>query len=286
MHLNKKSKIFIFLRKHLSQKAKHYIYFFMYLKNNFKIRLPKWIFKYLITNIYDENNDKIFTLRNFGGSTISRGFSMFRNDSEIPKWIDGFKKDSIFIDIGANIGMFSLYAAKKNHKVIAFEPESLNFACLNLNIFDNKFNNKISAFPIALNNESKISHLNMSKIAFGGSGSTFDREVNEYGLHLKSIYSQGSVAFKLDDVLKEINITPDYIKIDVDGNELKVIQGMTGILEDKNLKSICIELSELNKFQEHAEAFQILKNKFNVYEKNHWYEGQKIFNYIFHRNIT
>jgi hypothetical protein len=58
------------------------------------------------------------------------GFSMFRNDSEIPKWIDGFKKDSIFIDIGANIGMFSLYAAKKNHKVIAFEPESLNFACL------------------------------------------------------------------------------------------------------------------------------------------------------------
>ena len=56
MHLNKKSRIYIFLRKNLSKKAKHYIYLFIYLKNNFKIRFSKWIFKYLITNIYDEND--------------------------------------------------------------------------------------------------------------------------------------------------------------------------------------------------------------------------------------
>ena len=42
----------------------------MYLYNNIRIKIPKFIFKYLITNIYDENNNKIFTLRNFGGSTI------------------------------------------------------------------------------------------------------------------------------------------------------------------------------------------------------------------------
>ena len=98
---------------------------------------------------------KIFSLRNFGGSTISRGFSMFRTDPEVCNWIDGFNENTTVADIGANVGLYSLYAAKKNLKVYAFEPESLNFSCLNLNIFDNNLNDKIFALPIAVNNEEK-----------------------------------------------------------------------------------------------------------------------------------
>ena len=79
MNLKKKGKIYLFLKKNLPTKIKHRLYFFMNLKNNFKIKLPKWILKYLITNIYDEDNNKLFTLRNFGGSTVSRGFNMFKS---------------------------------------------------------------------------------------------------------------------------------------------------------------------------------------------------------------
>lgn len=284
MRLNKESKIYIFLKKNLSHKAKHYFYLIMYLYNNIRIKIPKFIFKYLITNIYDENNNKIFTLRNFGGSTISRGFTMFKSQKEVPKWIDSFKENSVFIDIGANIGLFSLYAAKKKHKVIALEPEALNFACLNLNIVDNNFNDKISAFPVALNNETKIAHLNMSKIGFGGSGSTFDRNINDHGKSFKSIYSQGAVSFTLDDLLEEISIVPNYIKIDVDGNELKVIQGMKSTLKNENLRSLCIELHV--DFHEHAEVFRILNENFSKYKKHVWYENQNIFNYTFYRKIS
>ena len=71
MNLNKKGKLYIFLKKNLPLRAKHYLYFLMHFKNNLKIKIPNWILKFLVTKIYDQNNNKLFTLRNFGGSTVS-----------------------------------------------------------------------------------------------------------------------------------------------------------------------------------------------------------------------
>ena len=102
MNLNKKSNLYIFLKKNLSLKAKHYLYFLMHFKNNLKIKIPKWILKFLITTIYDQNNNKLFTLRNFGGSTVSRGFSMFRSQPEICEWINNFEENSGVPVVGSN----------------------------------------------------------------------------------------------------------------------------------------------------------------------------------------
>ena len=281
MYLSKKSKLYVILKNYLPLKVKHYLYFLVYFKDIVKIKIPHWILSFLVTKIYDQNNDKLFTLRNFGGSTVSRGLSMFRSQPEIPQWIDGFEKNSVFIDVGANIGLFSLYAAKNGHKVISFEPESLNFACLNLNIKDNNFQDKISAFPVTVNDEAKISYLNLSVMKFGGSGSTFERKINAHGNQFDYIYSQGTISFKLDDLLEEIKAIPNYIKIDVDGNELKVVKGMIKIIQNKNLKSICIELNP--SFNEHVEVFEILKIYFKKYSKEKWYDGQEVFNHIFYK---
>ena len=276
-----KKNAYLFLKKNLPIRIKNYIYFFLHLKNNIKIKFPKLLFKFLKTNIYDRDKKKIFSLRNFGGSTISRGFSMFRTDPEVCNWIESFGENTIVVDIGANVGLYSLYAASKNHKVYAFEPESLNFSCLNLNIFDNNFNDKIFAFPIAINDVEKISRLNLSSMHYGGSGNTFDRQISDSGLKFEPIFKQGSVSFSLDEICKRLNFTPDIIKIDVDGNELKVINGMKEVLVSKNLKSICIELNP--KFKEHSEVLEILSNYFDDCKKYQWYEGQEVFNYIFKR---
>ena len=206
---------------------------------------------------------------------------MFRTDPEVCNWIESFGENTIVVDIGANVGLYSLYAASKNHKVYAFEPESLNFSCLNLNIFDNNFNDKIFAFPIAINDVEKISRLNLSSMHYGGSGNTFDRQISDSGLKFEPIFKQGSVSFSLDEICKRLNFTPDIIKIDVDGNELKVINGMKEVLVSKNLKSICIELNP--KFKEHSEVLEILSNYFDDCKKYQWYEGQEVFNYIFKR---
>ena len=126
--------------------------------------------------------------------------------------MEHFEKNSLMIDVGANVGLYSLFAAYKNHKVIALEPESLNFACLNLNIQDNKFHDLISAFPIAANDEKKISFLNMSKIKFGSSGHSFDRETGESGEALKTVYKQGSLSMTIDDLVETLKISVNHIK--------------------------------------------------------------------------
>ena len=259
------------------------IYFLIYIRDlpkKIKIYYPKIILKFLITNIYDQNKKKMFTMRNLGGSTISRGFHIFKTDKEVSEWIENFDDNSLFLDIGANVGLYSLFAAYKKNKVIAFEPESLNFACLNLNIKDNNFNDLISSYPISINDKNKISYLNMSQMKFGGSGNTFDRNTEESGNKFDIIYKQGSFSMTLDHIVDSLDLSADYIKIDVDGNELKVINGMLKTIKQKSLKSICIELNP--KYEEHIQVIEILKKDFPKYKK-FVYKSEINYNYIFEK---
>jgi len=195
------------------------------------------------------------------------------------KWIDSFDNNSFFVDIGANIGLYSLYAATKKINVIAFEPESLNFACLNLNIKDNNLEKYITAYPISIHDKNEVSVLNMRTMKFGGSGSSFDTTVDENQENFDPIFKQGSISFKLDEVLKKKNFIPNYIKIDVDGNELNVINSMPETLKSKYLKSVCIELNPDTTSGQ--EIINILKKDFPNYEIEKWYRNQKVFNYFF-----
>ncbi len=277
--MNFKNKIKSLLKKILPKKIIVILIYIRDIPINFKINYSKFILKFLITNIYDKSNNKLFTLRNFGGSTVSRGFHLFKSQPEVPEWIDSFDEKSCLVDVGANIGVFSLYAAKKKHSVVAFEPESLNFACLNLNIMDNNLKDYITAYPISLNDNNDISFLNLSTMKFGGSGNTFGSCLDESGNIFEPVYKQGSMAFKLDDVIKKKKITVNYVKIDVDGNELFVLKGMSELLKSPNLKSLCIELDPAT--SRGSEAIDLLMNNFSKFEKKQWYNNQNVFNYIF-----
>ncbi len=279
--MNFKRKVILLLKKILPSKIINILIIFRDIPKKIKINYSKYILKFLITNIYDQSNVKLFSLRNFGGSTISRGFHLFSSQPEISNWIDSFQQNSCFVDVGANIGLYSLYAAKKKHVVLAFEPESLNFACLNLNIKDNNLQEYISAYPISLNDSNDISYLNLRDMKFGGSGSTFGDCLDESGNKFNPTYKQGSISFKLDDILKKKEITVNYIKIDVDGNELNVLKGMQDLLSSESLKSICIELNP--ETIRGKEIIDMLKKNFAKYEKKQWYKNQKVFNYIFEK---
>tara|TARA_Y100000816_G_C26040030_1_gene544667 strand:+ start:402 stop:1238 length:837 start_codon:yes stop_codon:yes gene_type:complete len=276
-----KKKIIEFIKKNFPKKIVFFLIFLRDFPKKIKIFLPKILINFLIENIKDRHNKKIFTIRNFGGSTISRGFSLFKTDPEIPNWIDTFKPNSKFVDIGANIGIYSLYAASKNHSITAFEPESLNFSCLNLNIKDNNYNNIIKAYPICIHDKFTISNLNISSFKFGGSGSTFERHINQNGKNFLPIFEQGSISISFDEINKILNLNPNYIKIDVDGNELNVINGMKKTLSSETLLSICIELSP--KFAEHNEVYDLLKLHFKEAKKFQPHGIQDNYNYIFNK---
>ena len=83
-------------------------------------------------------------------------------EPETLAWIDSFKKNSVFWDVGANIGLYSIYAAKASScKVFAFEPSVFNLELLAKNININNLSLQIAIFPIALSNKSGINLFQM-----------------------------------------------------------------------------------------------------------------------------
>jgi len=81
-------------------------------------------------------------------------------------WIDNFEKNSVFYDVGALSGPFSIYAALKTGvKVVAFEPEAQNFAALEMNHYLNRkrITHPIISLNIALSNLNELGKLYMSR---------------------------------------------------------------------------------------------------------------------------
>ena len=126
--------------------------------------------------------------------------------------------DAVFFDIGANIGLFSLYFKMKFPKlqVHAFEPEELNYSCLKNSIesfaFDNFTLNKLGLSDTESDSLLYVDHTNMG-------GSSVDSE-NRSGP------SQSIKLTTLDNYVRNHKIERiDVIKIDVEGLEEKIIYG-------------------------------------------------------------
>ena len=153
------------------------------------------------------------------------------------EWIDTFKPTETFLDVGANIGQYSLYAAKKGISVYAFEPQALNYAELYTNIWLNKLGHKINGYCIALSNTNTIEYLSLLSMVPGQSH-------NNYAIDIPGQIKQGCAGFALDYLVeKKVIPQPTHIKIDVDGIESKVIEG--GINTIKNCKTVLVEVENM-----------------------------------------
>lgn len=128
------------------------------------------------------------------------------------------KRKHVVLDIGANIGYFTLLMAKQAKLVHAFEPEVRNFHLLKKNIELNRISNvKLHNVAVAENNGKTTLHL---------------CETNR-GMH--RIYpsrwcTEGSKEVKtvrIDDMIQEA----DFIKMDIEGAELGALKGMTKLLK-------------------------------------------------------
>jgi FkbM family methyltransferase len=129
------------------------------------------------------------------------------------------KEDSTVLDIGANVGWFSLHVANqfRNVTVCAFEPIPYAFECLKNNISLNNFTN-IKPLNIGLSNERKTREFYCDPVRCGSASLTNIAEVENVDVILCEVRT-------LDDVVKENNTTVDFIKCDVEGAELFVFQG-------------------------------------------------------------
>jgi FkbM family methyltransferase len=185
----------------------------------------------------------IFEVVDFGYLCRYRARTLFDKEPETIAWLDTFDANDIFFDIGANIGIYSLYAAAKGAKqTVAFEPNALNYSLLNLNILSNNFQSRVIAFPVAFHDRKIFSSLNISDFTWGGALSSFDRLKDQRFDDYKPIFRQGTFGLTLDEFVEMTSFFPSHIKIDVDGNERCILEGGVKTLANTKVKSILVEL--------------------------------------------
>jgi FkbM family methyltransferase len=162
-------------------------------------------------------------------------------------WIDSFvKPGDVLYDVGANIGQYSLYAARKcgaDLKVLAFEPEALNQAKLNRNIVLNGLVGTVVPHALAIADRTAIDTFYIQRFAFGASLHTWGKPVTQGEKPFEPQNLQGVMAVSLDDLTERFGLPfPTHIKIDVDGIEDQVVAGASRVLGDERLKSVLIEV--------------------------------------------
>lgn len=186
-----------------------------------------------------------------GKISIWRAETLLSKEPETIEWINGFEPGSVFWDIGANVGVYTLYAAKRKIKVMAFEPSAVNYRILSKNIEINGMHNTISGYCAAFSDTSTIGYLNMASTISAGALSCFGQSKDAYdvcGTKYDVAFKQGMIGFSLDDFVEKYSPPfPNYLKIDVDGIEDKIIAGASKTLRSEKLKALLIELDTEDK---------------------------------------
>ena len=190
-------------------------------------------------------------------------------EPETLKWIDTFKKNSVFWDIGANIGLYSCYAAKRaDCQVCAFEPSVFNLELLAKNVYLNSLSDKVTIISLPLFDDLAVKPFYMTTKEWGGALSNFGEEVDHEGSPMKSVFKYKTVGMSVDQTVSLLNFArPNYIKMDVDGIEHLILKGATDTL--KSAESLLIEVNDNFAKQAKETKEYLTKAGFKLKQKQH-----------------
>jgi FkbM family methyltransferase len=179
-----------------------------------------------------------------GEVALWRARTLLTKEPETIEWIDSFRDGDVFWDIGANVGVYTLYAAITGKlDVLAFEPSASNYLLLNRNLEINRLSERVRAYCVAFAGETRIDALNMQSTQFGGAMSSFAEQRDYAGERFVPSFRQGAVGYTVDAFIATFNPPfPNHLKIDVDGIEDRIVAGANKTLADPRLRSLSIEL--------------------------------------------
>lgn len=175
------------------------------------------------------------------------------------RWIERYLAPGhVFYDVGANIGVFSLLAARLHGsptRVCAFEPAFMNFESLCRNVVANACEELITPLPVALTNRSRVEIFNHAALFAGTSMHTLGAHPGA-GKPDQARYRTPVLAMALDDLLRAYQLPmPNHIRIAVDGTELNVLEGAEETLRDPRLLSMLVEVWPQQTPEEQVDSF-------------------------------
>lgn len=196
-------------------------------KNQINIKIDKFIFE---IDIRESIERKTYFLKEYEKKRMKQLYHFSKKINS-----------EIFIDIGANIGFYSILLSGHFKKIYSFEPNQRNFQVLRKNINTNDLKNiKIFNYGLGENDEELIGSSNTKGKLFQTSGFSIS----------KTNYKGEKVSIKKGDGILIFNNKNLTIKIDVEGFELFVLKGLKNILIN-NYCVLQIEIWEKNKDEVH-----------------------------------
>lgn len=177
-------------------------------------------------------------------TTKWRANTLLKKEPATISWIDTFEAGEVLYDIGANIGGYTVWAAKRRAVTpYAFEPQADNYALLVQNMRVNGL--APNAYCVALNDKPTLSELHLSSSSeVGGSCHSFAEDADPFGKPRKQGNFHGAVGLTLDQLVELGLPKPNHIKIDVDGFEGRVVRGAEKVLSNCSVKSLLVEVND------------------------------------------
>lgn len=176
-----------------------------------------------------------------------RAQTMMTKEPGTVQWLeDALCPGDVFYDIGANIGIYTIRAARlvgPRGTVVAFEPSAPNLVALARNIAANGFRDRVVVVSTPLHNVSTMARFNYASDMAGASGGQLGHHTDEHGHEFVPTSVELKWATTLDAIAERLPHRPRAIKLDVDGNEFKILNGATALLRgERRPESVQVEV--------------------------------------------
>jgi FkbM family methyltransferase len=143
---------------------------------------------------------------------------------------DAIEPGSTVLDVGANIGIYTLLAAKRGARVFAVEADPRNLEMLRHHVHENGFDDRVTIFPVAVG----------------------DREGDVTLFRFRGNCGHSNLFEGTDPVrvpcrtIDSLDLPPiDVCKMDIEGSELSALRGMEATLERSPRMNLLIEYAEI-----------------------------------------
>ena len=180
------------------------------------------------------DNQKL-TFRTGNGRLLWRAKSLLTEEPLMITWIRSMHRDDVVLDVGANVGIYTIPIAKRVQTVYACELDPLNIAILKENMFLNGVTENVVVLPFACGDSAKIVDVKFRDLAYGDALQLIEGGDPQNTRLGHQNHSAKVIQFSLDDIFVKLDLArPNKVKIDVDGNELTVLQGMKDLIRGAN----------------------------------------------------
>lgn len=178
-----------------------------------------------------------------GKTSGGRALSLLTKQPATIEWIDRFEPGSVFWDVGANVGTFSLYAAlARDTKVVAFEPAAVNYFLLAANCEANNLFERIDCLLLGVGRERAVDRLEVSQFRSGRSFSFRGKNSESFTAR------QAAIVLSVDQLVEDYGLPcPNYIKVDAPGSSEAIVAGAARTLRRPELRQVHLEIREQSK---------------------------------------